>query len=138
MKPGSSKAVVHYFDKFKLNKFNSLNLDTACNSSCGCNSDSYHWLPDGVYEITVKGSPDIFSCTKKYLHTATTRLRIDKIYAKVSCRCKDKAIIEKIDKMEFMLNSAEANVRLDNICTAQEILEELENMIERFGDCECI
>jgi hypothetical protein len=36
-------------------------------------------LPDGIYDVTIKGSPDTFQKNRQYLRTTKTQLELDKL-----------------------------------------------------------
>lgn len=131
--PGSKIPVKHYFTKNQFNTFNSINLNIDCTTSdCGCEGTEYSFLPDGVYIITVKGSPSKFFKTKSYLKTSSTRLEIDKLYLKSQLPCEgNKNKTDHIEKMYSLIDMAESLVRLDDTCTAQEILFKVQRMLEK-------
>ncbi|MAX51403.1 MAG: hypothetical protein CMH22_06375 [Methylophaga sp.] len=76
--PGSSKPVVHYFAQGKQNIFNSINLEVSVDEDVKVD------LPDGIYQITLKGSPDTYKKTRSYLKTDKIRLDIYKLYLNLS------------------------------------------------------
>lgn len=135
--PGFDKPVVHYFDKRSVNYFNSLNLSLNCE---GCNDEEAD-LPDGIYEITVKGSPDKFYNTKSYLKTDTIRLQLDEMFTKIDF-CKkdvDSTLVKSIQKIDLYIKAAEAHVRFDNICSAQELLFKAQEDMNKLKNCKtCI
>ena len=133
--PGSSTKIVHYWQKKKINVFNAVNLNAACTAPC-C-EQGYDFLVDGVYIITLKGSPDSFYCTKNFLNTANTRLDLDKLYIEMRLECNrinlDKW--QRIREVDFLISAAESNAKNDNIATAQEIFFKAQAMIEEVKDC---
>ena len=64
--PGSTDVITLPYFKNSVNILNSNTLQLNC-FECG---DNFIDLPDGVYEITVKGSPDKFNKKRFYLKTA--------------------------------------------------------------------
>lgn len=133
--PGTEEPVVHYFDKQKINIFNSNTLQTGCKGDClGVELVD---LPDGIYEITVKGSPDTFNKTRKYLRTELTRLDLDAIYLNLNllCKNKDRDLMNTLIDIDLLLRSAESNVRYDNICSAQELLFKAQELIKEAKNC---
>lgn len=136
--PGEVEPVVHYFNKNAVNIFNSTNLHLSCND---CN-DSNIDLPDGIYDITVKGSPDTFNSNLSYLRTTNTQLKLDKLYIKLSLECykSDNDIskqIHKLNEIELLLKSAEANVRYGEDCIGQELLYKAQKLIDNNQKCNC-
>ena len=132
--PGASEPVVHYFKKNQINSFNSVNLLLNCESG---DCQEYEFLPDGVYEITVKASPDTFFTTKKYLQTAKTRLELDKKYVQNSIKCENlnDNVFKYLEEVYTVIRFAEANTRLDNICEAQELLFKAQSTLEKCDEC---
>lgn len=133
--PGESKPVTRYYNK-GVNIFNSQMLYLNCDS-CG---DSFEDLPDGSYKVTVKGSPDKFNVTKHYLRTTLTRLKLDSLYVKSASECFNsdgdtKRRVQKINEIEFLLKSAEANTRAGNNETAQTLFFKAQRLIEKTAEC---
>lgn len=133
--PGEQKPIVHYFDKGKVNVFNSYNLFLNCDS-CYKGSELAE-LPDGIYHITVKGSPETFNKTRQFLKDDKTRLELDRYLSSVSLKCEDfnKESIERIEKINLFLQGAEANTRLGQYCEAQELLFKAQKMMEKLKKC---
>ena len=84
--PGYEGPEVKFFDKHKLNVFNSNLLGTSCD---GCKELTT--LPDGIYKITVKGSPSKYSKSLYFLKTDLFDMEVDKI------------LIDNIDKLDDKL-----------------------------------
>ncbi|MCA9749284.1 MAG: hypothetical protein KC414_09265 [Romboutsia sp.] len=132
--PGESTPIVHYFNKKEVNAYYSTNLNINCPN---CGEDELLDLPDGIYEITVKGSPDKFYKTRKYLRTDLTQLDLDKMYINLNLLCEDKDedLANKLTDIDLLLRAAESNVRYDNICKAQELLFKAQELIEKAKGC---
>src|SRR5690606_17175136 len=60
--PGYEQPITKFFDKNKLNTYNSNLLDSGCETE-----DCLTTLTDGIYKIKVIGSPDKFSSESYYL-----------------------------------------------------------------------
>jgi sulfur relay (sulfurtransferase) DsrF/TusC family protein len=133
--PGSKTAIVKYFEKGTHNVFNSINLEQSCKAPCDC--EELMFLDDGVYKITIKGSPDTFYNTKYYMHTASTQLKLDELYVKANLACENinPQTRKDIEEIEFLLKSAEANTRLSNITDAQALLFKAQGKLERMEGC---
>lgn len=133
--PGEKNPIVHYFMKKQLNIFNSINLALNCVSECG--GTELLDLPDGIYTITVKGSPDSFNMTRKYLRTTKTQLELDKLYIRLNLLCQkgDFNDLKNLTDIMLLLKAAEANVRYDNIKTAQELFFKAQDLIEKLKKC---
>lgn len=134
--PGDKEPVVHYFNKREINIFNSVNLNINCPSG-DCLEAELLDLPDGIYEITVKGSPDKFQKTRKYLRTELTQLELDKMYIGLNLLCenKDENLLNILTDIDLHIRAAESNVRYDNICKAQELLFRTQELIEKAKGC---
>jgi hypothetical protein len=134
--PGESEPIVLNWDKKKINIFNSNNLLLTCPTG-DCEPADLIDLPDGVYEITLKGSPDTFNKTRKYLKTNLAQLELDKIYITLNLNCPetDTNILKTIQKIELLIKAAESNVRHDNMCEAQELFFKAQEMIEDIKGC---
>jgi hypothetical protein len=116
--------------------FNSKNLQTECaESSCV----GYEPLEDGMYTITVKGSPDDFFKCRKYLHTANLRLRLDEMYVKNFTLCKNAnpKVMEKLKEIDFLIKAAESHTRLNLISDAQELFFRAKNLVDKNCDNVC-
>lgn len=133
--PGYTKPVTQYFKQYQLNAFNSLNLGINCVDSCG-NYEKQD-LPDGIYEITIKGSPDTYNLTRKVLRTTLLELELDKVYVEAVSEGFNinKDLMNKLDKVEFLLSSAKSNVVYDNSCRAQELYNEAKSILEESKSC---
>ncbi|MDC7251050.1 MAG: hypothetical protein PQJ49_14165 [Sphaerochaetaceae bacterium] len=135
--PGESEPVKHYLNKNQLNIYNSVFLGLACPSECEGEDIELTDLPDGIYEITVKGSPDTYSMTRKYLRTELTQLELDKMYINLNLLCdrKDMDLLNILTDIDLLLKAAHANVRYDNTCKAQELLFKAQELIEKAKKC---
>jgi hypothetical protein len=129
--PGAKNpAIVAEYAKGSTTSFNSKNLQTECNeSSCV----GYEPLEDGIYTITVKGSPDDFFKCRKYLHTANLRLRLDEMYVKnfTLCNNANPKIMDKLKEIDFLIKAAESHTRLNLISDAQELFFRAKNLVDK-------
>lgn len=130
--PGYEKPSVHYFKKGAINGFNSLNLGLNCNG-CG---DVRNPLDDGIYIITVKGSPDKYSKTKHLLRTVCFENDLDKLFinAVTGCRLPSKEKMDYISKARFYLNASKANLRHGNYKAANKLFGEAIEVVKKY-DC---
>lgn len=134
--PGMSDPVTLFLGKNQVNTFTSLTLGLNCFNYDDCNV-KYLDLPDGIYDIKIIGSPSTYSFSRKYLKTDLIRRRLDRLWIKtdVLCEDKDKDLINKIQEMETLMTVAEANVRLDNIEAAHEIIDRVGELLEMATNC---
>ena len=127
--PGSEKIKTYVWDKMKTNVFNSNLLGITCPT---CTDQSRSTLPDGIYTIDVKASPEKFHMKKFYLKTDLLQMEIDKFFLE-SKGCKpDKTFKDNLTDLEFLIESAHAHLRWDDITRAgqlfQTALQELEDL----------
>lgn len=132
-RPGSEEVYTYYFGKNQLNVFNSKTLGV----NPGAPANDFVDIPDGIYDITIKGSPSSYSVNRKYLKTDSMRLNIDKVWARAGVLCEDEddEIIEKIKEVEFVLTVAESSMRLGNFDTVQQLIDKAQHLIDVINDC---
>lgn len=132
--PGEERKIVHYFEKHKVNVFNSVTLQQGCHT---CPENSYVDLPDGIYHVTVKGSPDTFNLTRQFLKTDKTQLEIDKFIVALDLNCSSfsNEIVDKIQKITILMEAAESNTRLGNYYEAQSLLFKVQKLVNKLKGC---
>ena len=132
-RPGSEDIYTYYLGKNQLNVFNSKTLGI----NPGKPADDMVDLPDGIYDITIKGSPSSYSANRKYLKTDSMRLNIDKVWARAGVLCDDEDddVIEKIKEIEFVLTVAESSMRLGNFDTVQQLMDKAKHLLDVINDC---
>lgn len=131
--PGKEEPVTYFLGKNMVNVFTSTSLRTADNKD----KFDFEPLPDGIYNITIKGSPSSYNFSRMYLKTDSIRLNVDKIWARagILCEHENKEVLEKIEEVEFLLRAAEANLRLGNAVEAQELYEKAERLVYVLNNC---
>ena len=131
--PGNDSPVTLYHSKNAVIKLDSYNLGLNC-QNCG---DETADLPDGVYEITIKGSPDKFNKTRYYLKTTTTLSKLDDIILKEYQSCnscaeeRDSKALRYVD----LISIAEAFIRKGYKCEAQDILFKIQDFVNKYNNC---
>ena len=128
--PGYESPVVKYYDKNKLNVFNS--------SMLGVNTEGLEGLTtlsDGIYKITVTGSPETYTKEHYYLKTDLHDMEVDKIFVDRVEEIDKEAFNKKMTRIEFLKRSAEAFLRYDNIEKAGMLFEEAQDMVEDILQC---
>lgn len=132
--PGAEEPFVYYLGKNQLNVFNSKTLGV----NPGTPYNDFVDIPDGIYDITIKGSPSSYSFNRKYLKTDSIRLNIDKVWARAGVLCdeEDDDVIEKLKEIEFVLAVAESNMRLGNFDTVQQLYDKALHLIDIINNCE--
>jgi len=130
--PGSHNAISYNFVKHTINSFNSSTLYVGC-SDCS----EYVDLPDGIYTILLKGSPDTFNKQRYYLKIDKLRMELDKIYIETSLQYSqgDKEKRDALSIIEFYLRTAEAHTRRGNIGKAHQFFSEAEKLVNRNKKC---
>lgn len=131
--PGYSTKVIEYFDKYKTNGFNSLTLKINCDGDCG--DTEKVTLPDGIYEITVKGSPDKFNKTYHYLKTDMLQLDLDKVIIEAFEEGCINDISNKLTEIELLLEGARSYIRYDNLQIAGNMYQKASGLVEKLKDC---
>lgn len=134
--PGFKDPVTLYYGQNQVNSFNSIQLGLNC-QGCEIKDENLHDLPDGIYKITVKGSPSKFQFTRKFLKTDNIRLELDKLFINLGlgCAIPNKECLDLIQRIDFFLKSAESNMREGNECEAQELLFKAEKEINKLKKC---
>ena len=129
--PNSDKVVVHYFEKNKLNIFNTSNLLL---SSIG----TYNDLSDGIYSITVKGSPDSFCKSRDFLKDDKTKLEMHKLYISLGFDKDDKTkrLKEQIYEIDMLVRAANASVALGKSPKGATYLRRAMEELKRFNRCD--
>lgn len=130
--PGYALPIAHYFDKHKTNLFQSISLGQDC---INCTEGALQPLLDGIYVFTVKASPSTFFKTKKFLKTDSIQMDIDRIYIDSFSNQSRELIINKISEIEFLLKSAEANLRYDLEREAMMLYDQARKMVDKLNDC---
>lgn len=130
--PGETKPSVHFFQKHKVTVLNSKNLNVDCK-----NDGVYLNLPDGIYFITVKGSPDTYSKTRQFLKTDSTRLELDQYIVDLNLESGDftKELLDKVQRINMFIEAAESNTRLGNYSGAQSLLFKAQRTLDKLKKC---
>lgn len=105
--PGSSKVKTFDFEKGKCNIFNSSNLLLS-------SPDVKNDLNDGIYSITIKGSPDDYCKSRYFLKADKFQLALDKLYMSLGIFNKDAVVSKQRDeilKIDSLAKTADAFVR---------------------------
>lgn len=138
--PGDEHPVTNYYTKrctsCGVNVFDSYSLGLMCE---GCGEEKIE-LPDGIYDITVKGSPDKFRKSKAYLRTTKLQLELDQLYIDLSLECfnNEEELQKKIDrlnKIQLLIKAAEANVRYDHRCVAHDLFTKAYELLGKAKKC---
>jgi hypothetical protein len=134
--PGASKPITFEYLKNGVNTFNSHNLKITCLKG-DCTDEVYGELPDGIYTITVKGSPSTFFKTKYHLKTDRLNQVIDKNLIDLGYYFDE----EKVKQRDELLNvkvylmQAEAYIRREDIQLAKKFYELAKEEMDRIDEC---
>lgn len=134
--PGYTKCITHYFDKYKVNIFNSILLDINCVEGCG--EVEKGTLSDGIYKIKVTGSPSKYFKEYYYLKTDLIDMEIAKAYISNTKEGYNKELDNKITEIRFLLEGASAELVYDNVKMAGIKFQQALSMAEDLSNCkEC-
>jgi hypothetical protein len=138
LRPGYTNPVIKYFDKNKVNIFNSIMLDANC---INCDTDPLLVLEDGIWVFTLRGSHSPgsdrskFSKEHKFLNTSNIQMDIDRIYIDSLSHPNRGHIIDKLTEIEFFLKAAESHLRYDMEKEAAMCFEQALKQTARLIEC---
>jgi hypothetical protein len=133
--PGSSNAHVSYIDKKNtILVFNSTLLGITCGA--GCEEEQVE-LPDGIYHIKVKGSPDKFYKERYYMRSERLQLNLDKIYTSLGFDIsrQDKETAEVLWTCKLLIEAADASARLGEIAMAADYYKQAKRIVDSKINC---
>jgi len=125
--PARKNSVTLYFQKEKINTFNSNNLELSTNTLSP--------LPDGLYTIKIYiCEGDRFCKEGYYLRTVRTFIELDEALISLHTDCcgVDEKKLKEYLKIEILLKSAHANVRRGNINQAMCEYDQAKELLEKF------
>ncbi len=133
--PGESEPRVITFGKNRRNIFTSVILGISCFEDC--EENDYVDLPDGVYTITVKGSPDSFNKTRKFLKTSLLELELKQLFVTQGLECKDvsKSFLELKQEVDLYLKGAKSNITFNNSQKAFDLYNRACDAMQKLKDC---
>lgn len=128
--PGKEETLTYSFLKGKNNVFNTSSLYL---SPIGVFND----LPDGLYKISIKGSPDSFCKHRDVLKTDKVRLELYKIYADLGLDINnlDEAVYKKIREIKLLIEGAEALVSIGKTYRGVKLLRTAMKKVEDYNNC---
>lgn len=131
--PGATKPVTKYFQKYKVNKFNSFDLDLNCTENCLEVSPTT--LPDGIYKIVVKGSPESFNKESYYLKDDESIHELDQLYLNNIDTEHEAHFLVAFNNLESLLRGVVANLRLDRIDVAKSLFSKFNDYLQDLSKC---
>lgn len=123
----SEKVIVHHIAKNQNNVLNTSNLYI---SPYG----KFYTLPDGIYKITVKGSPDDYSKTRYVIRDEKLQLDVDKLFLNNFDK-KDEKINSVIDDVNKMMEGSRAAMRRGEKALAVKYYKEAKSIFENYEQC---
>lgn len=128
--PGSIEKSILFYDKNAVNILNSQNLNVNYSQTDKTQYD----LDDGVYEITVKGSPEDYNKKRYYLKTTTLQNELDNLLIKSYSDCKscidNNEDTGKILRYYNLISVAEALLRKGYNCESQDIIFKIQKFLK--------
>jgi hypothetical protein len=134
--PGSKNAHVNYIDKKNtILVFNSSLLGINCGAGC---EEELLELPDGIYYIKVKGSPDTFFKERYYMRSERLQLNLDKIYTTLGfdINRQDRETAETLWECKLLIEAADASCRRGEIPMAVDYYKSAKRIIDSNLNCE--
>lgn len=131
--PGSTRPIIHIFQKDTINRFNTNNLelsDVTDYSTLGA-------LPDGIYTITLQRCLDDTKIVTKYhLQDCQIRCQIARKLISVDLTCTPcrKELLKEIQDIMLFLDGAQAQTDLCNVNKAMEYYQRASTLLDRITD----
>lgn len=128
--PGTTQPIVYSFLKGRANIFNTSNLHLSPIAV-------YNDLPDGLYKVTVKGSPDSFCKHRDILKTDKTRLELYNLYTSLGLEKNDidDDVYKKIKDIKLLIEAAEALVSIGQIHKGLKLLKRAMDKVNNYKEC---
>lgn len=132
--PGSNAPTVEYWEQQKINVFTSQHLGLTCGAGC---EDELVELPDGIYKITLKGSPDKFKKERYYMRTERLELNLDKVYISFGINLEDADYksVEALWNAEMLIKSCKAHTRREELGMATELYKQAKRIVDQQLNC---
>lgn len=132
--PGHKSLVTMYFDKYKVNKYNSIDLGLNCYDEC--DSPNTLSLPDGIYKIAVKGSPSSFNKEYFYLKTDKFDVEFAKLYASSYKSAHKNSYQDKLFEIFGLKIGAESCMEIGEVHTASDHFSKAISIVDKLKNCE--
>lgn len=134
VKPGEELPITFIFSKNSVNVFNSNKLEEVCLEDCIIPEKVM--LSDGLYKITLKGSPDTYSKGKLHLKTDSFELELSKLFINYYTNCdSNPELLSKITEIKFLIQGAKSAVRFHNITLGNSLWNKAVSLLEDFKNC---
>jgi len=137
--PGSKKPISRVFNKEKINGFNSLSLGTSSHTDC---EENWQDLPDGIYELCLRGGKDgQHTFHRYYLKKDKFQQELDKAWFKLSLDYSllKADLFKPLQLIEGLISAASAATKKGKIAEAKDIFKLAQSRIEAYKECkDCI
>lgn len=130
--PNRNQPNTYTFEKGKANVFNSSNLQV---SNVGERTD----LPDGIYRISLKGSPSTFCKQRDVIKTDRLQMKLDSLYLKLGTNNLDQKTKDlKLDllNIELMIKASKSAVKVGELNMAYTYYNKAMETLDDFIECE--
>lgn len=132
--PGSKRHINLSFPKHNLMFLTSVNLGLSCVDAC--QEQKLQPLDDGVWEFCLKSGYQGLEKKRYYLKTDSLRLEMDKMYIKEGIAYnEDSKVVRSLEKAEWLLNVAHAEMRQGNKPRAMKAFEIACKEVDKFKHC---
>lgn len=133
--PGASNPTVEYWEQGKINVLTSKHLGITCGAGC---EDELVELPDGIYNIKLKGSPDKFNKERYYMRTEKLRLSLDKVYISFGLNLEraNYQSVEKLWNAKLLIEACESHTRQGEIGMAADLYKQAKKIVDGHLECE--
>lgn len=133
--PGVQGPVTHFFDKYSINRYNSLLLGLTHVGEGGEFPETD--LPDGIYEVILNGLEEHQFKRRVILRTTLLEIELDKLYINNVNECLDleECFMKRIFEIEVILRASHANIRDGNECKAKELFDRARYLIDDLNGC---
>ena len=134
--PGAISPIIHTFQKYKLNIFQSVNLSMSCLAVC--TEQNYTPLPDGIWQFTVKSGYEDIEKTRYYLKTDRFTVEFYKEWINTGLDytdTKDKRYDALLDCKKHLI-SAEAYTLEGNFTKANREFQEAQKKFNKIRKCQ--
>lgn len=133
--PGSHNTVSNLFQKNKINALNSLNLGLSQHQDC---EDNYLPLPDGIYELCLRGGANGQRMRKRYyLKKDQFQLDFDKMKLKLGIEydIRDKDYRRLLSDIMIYSDAASSATRDGDIKKAKMFFDIATELLKKYKDC---
>lgn len=129
--PGRTEPVSLYFEKKEVTAYNSKDLKLNCFDN-GCEKSE---LPDGIYHVKIKASPDSFFKEYDFLKTDVLDEKIKKAYVGISEYDCNSKCFKDLMQADFFLKTASSYILFGDVKNAMSYYGESKRIIDKLISC---